>query len=96
MADNDHPSKPLSDEQRKTLAAFYNEYYSASVIFDRCHLVTEEHLAVDFVQEAFYKFAKNIGNYEPSAKFTTYLFRIIENIHIDHLRKKKLESSIYD
>ncbi|MDB4965469.1 MAG: polymerase, sigma-24 subunit, subfamily [Myxococcales bacterium] len=45
--------------------------------------------ARDVCQEAFLKVHKNIGTFEGDAQFFTWLYRIVANLCIDHLRKKR-------
>jgi RNA polymerase sigma-70 factor, ECF subfamily len=47
------------------------------------------HQAQDLVQDVFLRLVKMARNYEPRAKFTTYLYTIAHNVCIDHLRRKK-------
>lgn len=45
--------------------------------------------AEDVAQETFLRVYANIGNYDPSYKFSTWIYRIATNLSIDHLRKRK-------
>ncbi len=45
--------------------------------------------AADVFQEAFRYLFLHAATYEPSAKFTTYLFRIARNLCIDILRRRR-------
>ncbi|MGB5345722.1 MAG: sigma-70 family RNA polymerase sigma factor, partial [Woeseia sp.] len=45
--------------------------------------------AADIFQEVWSKIIKSREQYRPSAKFTTYLFRVAHNAFIDHLRRNK-------
>ncbi|MFH1227116.1 MAG: sigma-70 family RNA polymerase sigma factor [Planctomycetota bacterium] len=57
------------------------------------NLSTAENLA----QEGFLNLIKGCKNYEPKAKFTTFLYRIAQNIWFDHIRienKKPWEISL--
>jgi len=45
--------------------------------------------ARDVCQEAFLKVHKNIATFEGDAQFFTWLYRIVVNLSIDHLRKKR-------
>ena len=46
-------------------------------------------LAEDIAQETFLKVCQSAKRYHPSAKFTTWLYRIVVNLCIDHLRREK-------
>jgi RNA polymerase sigma-70 factor (ECF subfamily) len=45
--------------------------------------------AQDLAQEVFIRVYNNAKNYIPSAKFTTWIYRMANNISIDYIRKKK-------
>lgn len=47
------------------------------------------HTAEDVFQEAWGKIIKARENYRPTAKFTTYLFRVAHNCFIDSVRRNK-------
>jgi RNA polymerase sigma-70 factor, ECF subfamily len=52
----------------------------------RCY---ERTLAEDCVQEVFLRLVRHRGRWRPQAKFTTYLYRIAENLWIDRYRSRK-------
>lgn len=45
--------------------------------------------ALDVVQESFIKVHRYIGKFEGNSSFYTWLYRIVANLCIDHLRKAK-------
>jgi RNA polymerase sigma-70 factor (ECF subfamily) len=45
--------------------------------------------ARDVCQEAFLKVHKNLATFEGEAQFFTWLYRIVANLCIDHLRKRR-------
>lgn len=45
--------------------------------------------ALDVVQEAFLKAHKHIDSFEGTSSFYTWLYRIVMNVAIDHLRKQQ-------
>jgi RNA polymerase sigma-70 factor (ECF subfamily) len=45
--------------------------------------------AEDIFQEVWGKIIKARGSYRPTAKFTTFLFRVAHNCFIDHVRRNK-------
>lgn len=53
-------------------------------------------LADDLMQELWTKLIKAKDNYQPSAKFTTWLYRIAHNVMIDHQRHFIIVSSNID
>ncbi len=60
-----------------------------SLIF---RMVRDRELAEDLAQEAFVRTLNNLGRYDPSYKFSSWLFKIAYNLTIDHLRKKQLDT----
>ena len=52
-------------------------------------LCMNAHTAEDLFQEAWGKVIKARANYRPTAKFSTYLFRVAHNCFIDHVRRSK-------
>jgi len=65
-------------------------------LFDKFHrrafavamgVVKNEDDALDAVQEAFVKVHKNIHKFEGSSSFYTWLYRIVMNVSIDHVRR---------
>lgn len=45
--------------------------------------------AEEIAQEAFLKILDSAGSYRPSAKFSTYLYKVVANVCLDYSRKKK-------
>jgi RNA polymerase sigma-70 factor (ECF subfamily) len=67
-------------------------------LFDRYHrrayavalgVVKNPHDALDVVQEAFIKVHRHIANFQGSSSIYTWLYRIVMNLSIDHVRKAK-------
>ena len=50
--------------------------------------------ALDVVQEAFIKVHRYIGKFEGNSGFYTWLYRIVANLCIDHLRRKKRQRGV--
>ncbi len=50
--------------------------------------------AEDLVQETFFRIYRYRLRYRPAARFTTFLFRIARQVHIDWWRKEKKRSTI--
>jgi len=55
-------------------------------------LSLNSHTAEDVFQEAWVKIIRARAGYRPTAKFTTYLFRVAHNCFIDHIRRTKRHS----
>lgn len=45
--------------------------------------------ALDVMQEAFIKVHKHIGSFQGTSSFYTWLYRIVMNLAIDHVRRKR-------
>src|SRR5262245_33198997 len=45
--------------------------------------------AADMTQEAFVRLMRSIGTYRGDTKFTTWLYRLVTNICLDELRRRK-------
>jgi RNA polymerase sigma-70 factor (ECF subfamily) len=67
-------------------------------LFDRYHrrafavafgVVKNKQDALDIVQDAFIKVHRHIGNFQGSSSFYTWLYRIVMNLSIDHVRRAK-------
>jgi RNA polymerase sigma-70 factor, ECF subfamily len=52
------------------------------------------HQAQDLVQDVLLRLVKMSRNYEPRAKFTTYLYTIAHNVCIDYIRRKKRRMNV--
>ena len=52
------------------------------------------HQSQDLVQDVFLRLVKTSKQYEPKAKFTTYLYTIAHNVCIDHLRRRKRRNNV--
>jgi len=55
-------------------------------------MVRDRSLAEDLAQETFIRAFTAIRSYNPSYKFSSWIFKIAHNLTIDHLRKRRLET----
>ena len=60
-----------------------------SLIF---RMVRDRETAEDLAQETFIKVLNHIDRYRPEFKFSSWLFKIANNITIDHLRRRHLDT----
>jgi RNA polymerase sigma-70 factor (ECF subfamily) len=58
--------------------------------------VRDRALAEDLAQETFIKVLNGIKSYRPEFKFSSWIFKIANNVAIDHLRRKSLETLSLD
>ncbi|MFQ5689628.1 MAG: sigma-70 family RNA polymerase sigma factor [Gemmatimonadota bacterium] len=69
------------------LARFQRPVFS--LIF---RMVRDRELAEDLAQETFVRTLNNLRRYDPSYKFSSWLFKIGYHLTIDHLRKRELRT----
>lgn len=63
-----------------------HQHYAFNLAF---RIVCNEDDARDIVQDSFIKIWKNMKLYLPEIKFTTWMYKIVSNTAIDHLRSNK-------
>ena len=63
-----------------------HQQYAFNLAF---RIVCNEDDAKDIVQDSFIKIWKNMKLYLPEIKFTTWMYKIVSNTAIDHLRSDK-------
>lgn len=59
-------------------------------------MVRDRETAEDLAQDAFIKVLNHIDKYSPEFKFSSWLFKIANNVAIDHLRRRKLDTISMD
>jgi RNA polymerase sigma-70 factor (ECF subfamily) len=64
-----------------------------SLIF---RMVRNRETAEDLSQDTFVKVLNHIDRYSPEFKFSSWLFKIANNVAIDHLRRRQLETVSID
>jgi RNA polymerase sigma-70 factor (ECF subfamily) len=67
------------------------EKHRAAVIHFVYRLVQEQPVAEELAQEVFLRVYRSRSSYEPTAKFTTWLFRIATHLALNWLRDEKHE-----
>jgi RNA polymerase sigma-70 factor (ECF subfamily) len=63
--------------------------YDQKVLRLALHLTGSEHDAEDIYQEAFLKAFRYIGNFRFECSFYTWIYRIVTNLCLDRLRRRK-------
>ncbi|MCU0917961.1 MAG: RNA polymerase sigma factor [Planctomycetes bacterium] len=63
------------------------ERYQSRILSLSYRLLGDWHRAEDVSQETFLRLRQAAGSYEPQAKFTTWLYRIVHNLSLDQRRK---------
>ncbi len=73
------------------------------MLFDKYHrrafavavgVVKNQDEALDVVQEAFVKVHKSIDKFQGTSSFYTWLYRIVMNVSIDHVRRTKRRKNL--
>ena len=59
-------------------------------------MVRDRELAEDLTQDTFVKVLSNVDKYRPEFKFSSWLFKIANNVAIDHLRRRTLDTISMD
>ena len=59
-------------------------------------MVRDRETAEDLAQETFIKVLNHVDRYRPEFKFSSWLFKIANNVAIDHLRKRHVETVSMD
>src|SRR6185437_2777300 len=59
-------------------------------------MVRDRELAEDLAQDTFIKVLNHIDRYRPEFKFSSWLFKIANNVAIDHLRRRQLPTVSMD
>jgi RNA polymerase sigma-70 factor (ECF subfamily) len=80
----------VREAQRGNRAAFEElvRHYDGAVLRLAMHLTGSDHEAQDIYQEAFLKAYKSVGNFRFECSFYTWIYRIVTNLCLDHLRKR--------
>ena len=94
------PLSTLSDPEIVTLArkgseAAYRELllrYERPVFSLVFRMVRDRETAEDLSQETFVKVLNNLDRYSPEFKFSSWLFKIANNLTIDHLRRRRVDT----
>jgi len=82
----------VREAQRGNRAAFEElvRHYDQAVLRLAMHLTGSEHEAQDIYQDAFLRAYKSVGNFRFECSFYTWIYRIVTNLCLDHLRKKQV------
>lgn len=91
-------SRAREDDRRLVEAARGGDQDAFRQLFDRYHrrayglalgVVKSPDDALDVVQDAFIKAHRHLEKFEGNSSFYTWLYRIVMNLAIDHIRKRK-------
>jgi RNA polymerase sigma-70 factor (ECF subfamily) len=81
----------IREAQRGERSAFDSlvRRYDQSVLRLALHMLSNEQDAQDVHQEAFLKAYRHLGNFRFECSFYTWLYRIVTNLCLDQLRRRK-------
>jgi len=91
------------DDRELVLAARRGDRDAFRTLFERYHrrayslalgLVRNKDDALDVVQDAFIKAHRYLDKFEGTSSFYTWLYRIVMNVAIDHLRKHRRQNPV--
>jgi RNA polymerase sigma-70 factor (ECF subfamily) len=82
----------IHEAQHGNRAAFEElvRQYDRSVLRLALHLTGSEADAQDIYQEAFLKAYRNLGSFRFECSFYTWIYRIVSNLCLDHLRRRQV------
>ncbi len=98
----DLPNLPDADvvvlAQRGREAAFREliRRYERPVFSLIYRMVRDSTAAEDLAQDAFIKVLNHLDKYRPEFKFSSWLFKIANNVAIDHLRRRQIDTVSMD
>jgi len=93
------PDADLAARAREGREAAFRELvrrYERPVFSLIFRMVRDRETAEDLSQETFIKVLNHIDRYRPEFKFSSWLFKIANNLTIDHLRKRQLKTISID
>lgn len=97
-ADASKPKEDPRDDRELVRRVQEGDERAFRILFDRYHrraysvafgVLRNPEDALDVVQDGFVKVHRHIGKFEGSSSFYTWLYRIIMNLAIDHVRRRK-------
>jgi RNA polymerase sigma-70 factor (ECF subfamily) len=82
----------IREAQRGNRGAFEElvRHYDQAVLRLALHLTRSEADAQDIYQEAFLKAYRSVGNFRFECSFYTWIYRIVTNLCLDHMRKRQV------
>ena len=89
------PDPAVVELARKGSEAAYRELlarYERPVFSLIFRMVRDRETSEDLAQETFIKVLNNLDRYSPEFKFSSWLFKIANNLTIDHLRRRRVDT----
>ncbi len=90
IADTELVGRALAGSER----AFYDlvRRYERPIFSLIVRMVHDHAVAEDIAQESFLKAFRRLDTYDPTRKFSSWLFKIAHNATLDHLRRPSLDT----
>lgn len=85
----------VRDGHPGTLAVLFERHHQSLFRFFY-HLTNVRDLSEDLVQDVFFRLLKFRHTYRSGTQFTSWMYQIARNAHVDHLRKRKGERQMED
>ena len=86
----------LAQKGRETAFRELIRRYERPVFSLIYRMVRDSTVSEDLAQDAFIKVLNHLDKYRPEFKFSSWLFKIANNVAIDHLRKRSLPTISID
>ena len=86
----------LAQQGRETAFRELIRRYERPVFSLIYRMVRDRELAEDLAQDTFIKVLNHIDRYRPEFKLSSWLFKIANNVAIDHLRRRQLDTISMD
>lgn len=95
---------PTSDAElvRQALAGSQAAYrtlvarYASAAVNVAARLVHDRAVAEELAQDAFVRAFARLATYDPERRFSAWFFRVLHNVAIDHLRRRRVETVSLD
>ena len=95
---------PTSDAElvRQAMAGSQAAYrtlvarYASAAVNVAARLVRDRAVAEELAQDAFVRAFARLDSYDPERKFSAWFFRVLHNLAVDHLRRRRVETVSLD
>src|SRR5688572_10848095 len=85
----------VRDGEVATLAVLFERHHRALFQFFS-RLTGSREVSEDLVQDVFFRILKYRLTYQPGSAFTTWMYQIARNAHLDQAKKRRIEMPIPD
>lgn len=70
--------------------------YASAAVNVAARLVRDRAVAEELAQDAFVRAFARLDSYDPERKFSSWFFRVLHNLVVDHLRRRRVETVSLD